>query len=89
VDSFVVSASNASNARASVRAVGRVLTARPQISPVRAIRAGIERTVNAVAFSRAVSSLGSTGADTVAAGLARTLYALAMLLPRAFCIAST
>jgi hypothetical protein len=39
--------------------------------------------------SRPVSSLVSTGADTGAPARARTLYALAALFPRAFCIAST
>lgn len=61
----------------------------PQISPTRAIRAGIVRIVNALIRNRPVSSLGSSGADTVAPARARTLYAHAALFPRAFCIAST
>jgi hypothetical protein len=47
------------------------------------------RTVNASVRNRAVSSPARIGVETVAAPLARTLYALAMLFPRAFCIAST
>jgi hypothetical protein len=36
-----------------------------------------------------VSSRSVIGADTCASDWGRTLYALAMLFPRAFCIAST
>jgi hypothetical protein len=46
-------------------------------------------TVNVPIRSRPVSSRSRNGADTVAAGFARTLYGAAMLLPRAFCCAST
>jgi hypothetical protein len=46
-------------------------------------------TVNASTRSRPVSSRVRTGADTGAAGFARALYGAAMLLPRAFCNAST
>jgi len=45
--------------------------------------------VNASMRSRPVSSRARSGADTDAAGRARTLYGAAMLLPRAFCNAST
>jgi len=45
-------------------------------------------TVNASMRSRPLSSRGRSGADTDAAGRARTLYGAAMLLPRAFCNAS-
>jgi hypothetical protein len=46
-------------------------------------------TVNVSIRSRLVSSRSRSGADTGAAGFARTLYGAAMLLPRAFCSAST
>lgn len=69
--------------------VGRAAMARPHISPIRAIRAGTVRVVNALIRSRPVSSLGATGVDTVAPARARALYALAALFPRAFCMAST
>jgi len=46
-------------------------------------------TVNVSIRSRLVSSRSRSGADTGAAGFARTLYGAAMLFPRAFCCAST
>jgi hypothetical protein len=46
-------------------------------------------TVNVSIRNRPVSSRSRSGADTVAAGFARTLYGAAMLFPRAFCSAST
>jgi hypothetical protein len=76
-------------ARVSVRAVGRARSAAPQMSPHCSIRAGIVRVVNALMRNRPVNSVARIGADTVAAARARALYALAALLPRAFCIAST
>jgi len=65
-----------------------VAIASPHKSPVRVRRAGIVPTVNASMRSRAVRSRARNGADTDAAGRARTLYGAAMLLPRAFCSAS-
>jgi hypothetical protein len=47
--------------------------ASPHRSPVRARRAGMLFTVNASIRSRAVSSRSRSGADTDAAGFARTL----------------
>ena len=76
-------------ARASARAVGRVAIASPHRSPARVSRAGMVLTVNASIRRRLVSSRGRSGADTDAAGRALTLYGAAMLLPRAFCNAST
>ena len=82
--------SSIASARVSARAVvGRVRSASPNMSPILFSRAGIVLTVYASMCSRAVSSRGWSGAETVAPGFARTLYALAALLPRAFCNAST
>jgi hypothetical protein len=65
--------SNTRIARDNARVVGTRSSASPQISPVRASRARIESTVNALNRSRLVSSRGASGADTGAFGLARTL----------------